>query len=72
MIREFGNPYAIFGDVSKNIPANTGVPLSADYPDPMGWYSALEGSGIAAQGNFNWSLLGLTPSQAKQLGSRAT
>ncbi len=68
VIREFGNPYAIFGDVSKNIPANTGQPLSADYPDPMGWYGALEGSSIAAQGNFNWSLLGLTPSQAKQLG----
>ena len=46
---------------SKNIPANTGVPLSADYPDPMGWYSALEGSGIAAQGNFNWSLLRSDP-----------
>lgn len=68
VIRTFGNPYAIFGDVSKNIPANTGVPLSADYPDPMGWFSALEGSGISAQGNFNWSLLGLKPAQAKSLG----
>jgi peptide/nickel transport system substrate-binding protein len=67
VIREFGNPYSIFGDVSKNLPANTGVPLSADYPDPAGWYSALEGSGIAAQGNFNWSMLGLKPAQAKSL-----
>ncbi|HEY5317330.1 MAG TPA: ABC transporter substrate-binding protein [Solirubrobacteraceae bacterium] len=70
--REFGNPYAIFGDVSKNIPANTGVPLSADYPDPMGLFDALEGSGIAAQGNFNWSLLGLLPSQAKSLGIKGS
>ena len=70
--REFGNPYAIFGDVSKNIPANIGVPLSADYPDPMGWFDILEGSGISAQGNFNWSLLGLLPAQAKQLGIKGS
>ena len=67
-IRQFSDPYATFGNVSKNIAANFGIPLSADYPDPFGFYSALQGAGIIAQGNFNWSLIGLTPAQAASLG----
>ena len=67
-IRQFADPYATFGNVSKNIAANFGIPLSADYPDAFGFYSALQGAGIIAQGNFNWSLIGLKPAQAASLG----
>jgi hypothetical protein len=67
-IRQFSDPYAAFGNVSKNIDAYFGIPLSADYPDAFGFYSALQGTAIIAQGNFNWSLIGLTPSVAKSLG----
>ena len=71
-IRQFSNPYATFGNVSKNIAANFGIPLSADYPDAFGFYSALQGAGIIAQGNFNWSLIGLTSAQAKSLGIKGS
>ena len=66
-VRQFDDPYAAFGTPSKNIALYFGIPLSADYPDPFGFYSALQGGAIISGGNFNWSLLGLTPEQAPDL-----
>ncbi len=54
---------------SKNIPISTRPRWGKDYADPSTFIGPLfDGRNIIPSGNTNYALVGLTPSQAKQLG----
>ncbi len=61
--------YTTLQTVNKNIPISLVPGWGKDYPDPYTFvYTLFHSSSILCQGNVNYSLVGLTPSQAKECG----
>jgi peptide/nickel transport system substrate-binding protein len=56
------------GTVANNVPLALGQAFSKDYADPSTFMVLFESSSIMSTGNINHSLVGLTPTMAKQLG----
>lgn len=59
---------ATVGTVANNVPLALSQAWSKDYADPSTFMNLFESSSIAATGNVNESLVGLTPALAAQLG----
>jgi len=61
--------YPTLQNTAKNIAIATFPGWAKDYADPLTYFQALfAGSSIIPQGNTNYSLVGLKPSQARSLG----
>ncbi len=59
---------ATISTVAKNIPLALNQAWAKDYADPSTFMTLFESSSIAPVGNINYSLVGLTPALAAQLG----
>ena len=58
---------------SKNIPISTRPRWGKDYADPSTFIDPLfNGANIIPSGNTNYALVGLTPTQAKQMGIKGS
>ena len=62
--------YTLISNVSKNVPFSSAAGWFKDYSDPYTFMVLFQGSGILATGNYNYSLVGITPEQAKKLGAK--
>jgi peptide/nickel transport system substrate-binding protein len=64
-----GGAFATLGTPAKNIPFAVFPAWIKDYPDPLTFLRPLfDGRSIVANGNVDFTLVGLKPSQAKKLG----
>jgi peptide/nickel transport system substrate-binding protein len=64
----FKTVFTAIGTVANNIPIALGIGLFKDYPDAFTLESGFSGRSIIPAGNNNFSLVGLTRSQASELG----
>jgi peptide/nickel transport system substrate-binding protein len=65
--------YPTLQTTSKNIPFSIFAGWAKDYADALTFFNPLfDGRTIIANGNVNYSLVGLKPSQAKSLGIKGT
>lgn len=61
--------YPVIQDVTKNVPISERPRWGKDYGDALTFFEPLfTGRNIIAKGNTNYSLVGITPAQAKKLG----
>jgi peptide/nickel transport system substrate-binding protein len=68
-VTEAEDHYTIIQTVSNNIPIAMDPGWGKDYPDSSSFVGFLfDGRGIKAEGNYNYSLVGLTQAQATELG----
>ena len=68
-VRTINGAYPVIQTTSKNIPISTRPRWGKDYADPSTFIDPLfYGGNIIPTGNTNYSLVGLTPSQAEQFG----
>lgn len=66
--RELADFYTPFQDVNKAVPVGSGAGWGKDYPDPSTFMVLFDSRSILATGNVNYSLVGLTPDLANELG----
>jgi peptide/nickel transport system substrate-binding protein len=68
-VTEAEDHYTIIQTVSNNIPIAMDPGWGKDYPDSSSFVGFLfDGRGIKAEGNYNYSLTGITQAQAGELG----
>jgi peptide/nickel transport system substrate-binding protein len=67
-VRQINGAYPTLQTVAKNIPISERPGWGKDYADPVTFFAPLfDGRTIIPTGNTNYSLVGITPSQAKAL-----
>ncbi len=72
-VRTVTGAYPTIQTVSNNIPISTRPRWGKDYADPSTFIDPLfVGANIQPSGNRNYALVGLTPTQAKQMGVKGT
>src|SRR5262249_55300509 len=68
-VRSVAGAYPSLQTTAKNIPIGQFPGWAKDYPDPLTFFNPLfDGRTIIPTGNTNYSLVGVTPAQAKGLG----
>jgi peptide/nickel transport system substrate-binding protein len=68
-VREVTDHYTQIQTVANNIPIGMNPGWGKDYPDSSSFAGFLfDGRGIKAEGNYNYSMVGLTEAQAAALG----
>jgi peptide/nickel transport system substrate-binding protein len=68
-VREAEDHYTIIQTVSNETPIGMNPGWGKDFPDSSSFVGFLfDGRGIACEGNFNYSLVGLTPEKADECG----
>jgi len=68
-VQEAENHYTIIQTVANNIPIGMNPGWGKDYPDSSSFVGFLfDSRGIKAEGNYNYSLVGMTAEQATALG----
>lgn len=68
-VREAEDHYTIIQTVANQTPIGMNPGWGKDYPDSASFVGFLfDGRGINAEGNFNYSLVGITPEQAQEFG----
>jgi peptide/nickel transport system substrate-binding protein len=66
---DFGAAFTAIQDPKSEIPSQIAVSWGYDYPDAYPYYSSLfDSQSINGSANLNFSMVGLTPSKAKELG----
>ncbi|HET8607271.1 MAG TPA: ABC transporter substrate-binding protein [Gaiellaceae bacterium] len=72
-VRSVNGAYPVIQTPSKNVPISERPGWGKDYADPSTFFNALFASGsILAQGNTNYSLVGVTPAIAAKVGAKGT
>ena len=72
-VRTVSGAYPTIQTTARNVPISTRPRWGKDYADPSTFIDPLfVGSSIFATGNRNYALVGLKPSQAKQLGVKGS
>jgi len=72
-VRSVNGAYPVIQTTSKNIPISTRPRWFKDFADPSTFIDPLfKGSSIIPEGNTNYSLVGVTPAQAKEYGITGT
>ena len=72
-VRTVTGAYPTIQTVANNIPISTRPRWGKDYADPSTFIDPLfVGANIQPVGNRNYALVGLTPTQAKQMGVKGT
>lgn len=64
--------YTTIQTVSKQIPIALNAGWGKDYADPYTFAVLFQSASIIPEGNVNYSLVGLTPDQAKEVGAEGT
>lgn len=67
-VRTIASAYPAIETPKDNIPISVHTGWGADYLDPYTYMDVYYGNRIVADGNINWSLIGITPSVAKHIG----
>jgi peptide/nickel transport system substrate-binding protein len=71
--RSVDNYYPILSTVSRNVPFSSAPGWFKDYPDAytfMGFLFDSRGIPASGTGNYNYSLVGVTPEQGRKLGAK--
>jgi peptide/nickel transport system substrate-binding protein len=69
-VRAINGAYTTIGTPAKNIPISERPSWGKDYADPYTFFGELlDGRAIIKVGNSNFSLVGLTPAKAKEVGA---
>lgn len=63
--REFEDAYPVIQDATKGVPVSSVPGWGKDYADPSTFMVLFDSASILPQGNVNYSLVGITPEQAK-------
>jgi peptide/nickel transport system substrate-binding protein len=72
-VRSVNGAYPVIQTPSRNVPISERPRWGADYPDALTFFQALfTSSAIIKSGNTNYSLVGITPAIAKQVGAKGT
>jgi peptide/nickel transport system substrate-binding protein len=66
--REFEDSYTIIQTVGRRVPVSSTPGWGKDYADPSTFMVLFDSDSILSEGNVNYSLIGLTPDQAKDVG----
>jgi peptide/nickel transport system substrate-binding protein len=64
--REFEDAYPVIQDATKGVPVSAVPGWGKDYADPSTFMVLFDSRSILPQGNVNYSLVGITPDQAKK------
>ena len=68
-VREVSDHYTQIQTIANNVPIGMNPGWGKDYPDSSSFVGFLfDGRGIKAEGNYNYSMVGLTEAQAASLG----
>jgi ABC-type transport system substrate-binding protein len=70
--REAADPFAVLGTVRKQVALSSLASWGKDFADPSTFMVLFDGRGIVPQGNVNFSLVGLTPDHARQVGAEGS
>ena len=70
--REFEDSYTIIQTVKRAVPVSTTAGWGKDYADASTFMVLFDSRSILPEGNINYSLVGLTPEQAKEIGATGT
>ena len=70
--RELESYFVVTGNVSKNVPIGSAYGWAKDYADPSTFMVLFDSRTIAPQGNYNTSLVGITPERADEVGAKGT
>lgn len=70
--REFEDCYPIIQTVPRNIPISLCAGWGKDYADPSTFMVLFDSANILREGNINYSLVGMTPEQARDVGASGT
>jgi peptide/nickel transport system substrate-binding protein len=70
--REFEDSYTIIQTVKRAVPISTTPGWGKDYADPSTFMVLFDSRSILPEGNINYSLIGLTPEKAKEIGAKGT
>jgi hypothetical protein len=70
-VRSMDGSFNFFGTPANNVAMTESAGWGKDYADPITYFQPLfDSSSILPRGNFNFSLVGLTPAIAKRVGAR--
>lgn len=70
--REFEDSYTVIQTVKKSVPVSSTPGWGKDYADPSTFMVLFDSRSILPEGNVNYSLVGLTPEQAADIGAKGT
>ena len=70
--REFEDSYTIIQTVQRQVPVSSTPGWGKDYADASTFMVLFDSRSILAEGNVNYSLVGLTPEQADEIGAKGT
>jgi len=70
--RELKDHYTVIQTVKNNVPIASGAGWGKDYADPTTFAVLFQSGSIIPEGNINYSLIGLTPEQAGEVGAKGT
>jgi peptide/nickel transport system substrate-binding protein len=70
--REFEDSYPIIQTVKRHVPISSTAGWGKDYADASTFMVLFDSRSINPEGNVNYSLVGLTPEQAAELGAKGT
>jgi peptide/nickel transport system substrate-binding protein len=70
--REFEDSYTVIQTVKRAVPISSTPGWGKDYADPSTFMVLFDSRSILPEGNVNYSLVGLTPEQAADIGAKGT
>jgi peptide/nickel transport system substrate-binding protein len=70
--REFEDSYTVIQTVKRHVPVSTTPGWGKDYADPSTFMVLFDSESIIPEGNVNYSLVGLTPELAAEVGAKGT
>ena len=70
--REFEDSYTVIQTVKRQVPISSTPGWGKDYADASTFMVLFDSESILPEGNVNYSLVGLTPEQAREVGARGT
>ena len=70
--REFEDSYTVIQTVKRHVPISSTPGWGKDYADPSTFMVLFDSRSILPEGNVNYSLIGLTPEQAADIGAKGT
>jgi peptide/nickel transport system substrate-binding protein len=70
--REFEDSYTVIQTVKRHVPISSTPGWGKDFADASTFMVLFDSGSILPEGNVNYSLVGLTPDQAKDIGAEGT
>jgi peptide/nickel transport system substrate-binding protein len=70
--REFEDSYTVIQTVKRHVPISSTPGWGKDYADPSTFMVLFDSRSVLPEGNVNYSLVGITPDQAEEVGAEGT